>query len=82
MTVKALFRDAQGTMQVPSRSVDLVRDTFGVATFGIVNRQMQLQTQAITMLRPDDMSGQVALVGRSPQIAPPFCARAQPALRS
>ncbi len=69
---------------MPARHVNLVTDTFGVETFGIVERLMQLlnETQVITMLRPDDITGEVDLVGSSPHMTALFCARTQSALGS
>ncbi|MDR3664351.1 MAG: cyclic nucleotide-binding domain-containing protein [Mycobacterium sp.] len=69
--VTGLFRNAQQTLQVPAGRVVFQEGDPGNEMFGIVEGQIQLQTnnRIIALLGADDVFGEMALVDSSPRMA-------------
>ena len=69
--VTGLFRNAQSTLKVPAGHVVFQEGAPGDEMFGIVEGQIQLQTnnRVIAVLGVDDVFGEMALVDSSPRMA-------------
>ncbi len=71
MKVQGLFRNSQGTLNVPAGETIFREGDSGEEMYGIIDGKVELRTtnRVIAILGADDIFGEMAIVDESPRMA-------------